>query len=163
MAFSADDIVSKFPVKTLPTINREPDCDTISTMAQALCGNAASLSTPSGGGAHGHIRIIMTAASWATLATATLHITPLDFGPLPIIPATVTTAAACEQVCIKHKEARRICDNHINMDDALKGQVIDTIEDIRHCEVRNKHTSHLSVTTRDLLDHLIDRDQTRRR
>ena len=42
------------------------------------------------------------------------------------------------------------------MDDALKGQIIDIIEDTYLCELCNKCTGYLGVTTRDLLDHLID-------
>ena len=47
---------------------------------------------------------------------------------------------------------------HQDVDDALKGQSIETIEDTCLCEVRNKHACYLGVTTRDLLDHLIDQD-----
>jgi hypothetical protein len=155
MALSADDIVSKFPVKTLPTIHGEPDYETINNMVQTLYGNAASLSTTSGGGAHGHIGIIMTQALYATL-TATPYNAPPDPGTVPQIPGNANTAAR-EAIRIAHKEARRIYDNHVNMDDALKGQVIDTIDDTYLCEMRNKYTGYLGVTTRDLLDHLIDR------
>ena len=59
MALSADDIVSKFPVKTLPIIQGAPDYETISAMMQAFYGNVVSLSTTTGGGAHGHIGLIM--------------------------------------------------------------------------------------------------------
>ena len=43
------------------------------------------------------------------------------------------------------------------MDDALKGQIIDATEDPYLCEIRNKYTGYLGISTRDLLDHLIDR------
>jgi hypothetical protein len=43
------------------------------------------------------------------------------------------------------------------MDGALKTQVIDTIQDTYLSEMRNKYTGYLGVTTRDLLDHLLDR------
>ena len=155
MTLSADDIVSKFPVKTLPTITGEPDYATINQMVQTLYGNAASLSTTSGGGAHGHIGLIMTAALYATL-TATPYVVPVDPGVIANIPPN-STGAAREQLRTEHKEARRIYDNTTNMDDALKGQVIDTIDDAYLCEMRNKYTGYLGVTTRDLLDHLIDR------
>jgi hypothetical protein len=124
-------------------------------MVQALYSNAASLATTSGGGAHGHIGIIMLPALYTTL-TATPYTAPLDPGVLPTIPAN-TTVAAREQLCLEHKEVRRVYGNHVNMDDALKGQVIDTVHDTYICEMRNKYTGYLGITTRDLLDHLLDR------
>jgi hypothetical protein len=42
------------------------------------------------------------------------------------------------------------------MDDTLKGQVIDTIHDIYICEMRNKYTGYLGITTSDILDRLLD-------
>ena len=71
MALSADDIVAKFPVKTLPIIQEAPDYEIISSMMQALYGNAASLSTTSGWGAHGHIGLIMTPALYLTMENST--------------------------------------------------------------------------------------------
>jgi hypothetical protein len=49
MGLSVDDIIGKFPTKTIPTIQGEPDYASISNMVQLLYGNAASLSTTVGG------------------------------------------------------------------------------------------------------------------
>ena len=43
------------------------------------------------------------------------------------------------------------------MDDALKAQLINSVDDAYLCEVRNKYTGYLGITTRDLIDHLLDR------
>jgi hypothetical protein len=124
-------------------------------MVQTLYGNAASLTTTLGGGAHGHIGLIMTDTLYATL-TATPYVTPIDPGVIPLIPNNASTIQ-CENRRIDHKEARRIFDNHTNMEDALKAQVIDTIDDRYICEIRNKYTGYLGISTCDLLDHLLDR------
>jgi hypothetical protein len=156
MVLSVDDIISKFPIKTIPNINGEPDHESINNMVQTLYGNAATLATTSGGGAHGHIGLIMTPALYATL-TPTPYVAPIDPGVLPIIPQNAS-AAVREGIRIQHKEDYQIYDNHINMDDALKGQVIDTVHDTYLCEMRNKYTGYLGITTRDLLDHdMLDR------
>jgi hypothetical protein len=60
MGLSVTDIVAKFPVKTLTVITGEPDYETINHIVQTLYSNAASLPTTIGGGAHGHIGLIMT-------------------------------------------------------------------------------------------------------
>jgi uncharacterized protein (DUF433 family) len=156
MGLSVDDIVAKFPHKTITTIADEPDYATINTMVEILYGNAASLPTSLGGGSHGHIGLLMTPALYDTLAPGTAYIAPDDPGAVPIhaIGATATTR---ESNVLIHTEHRRIFDNHHNMDAALKAQVIDTIQDTYICELRNKYTGYLGVTTRDLLDHLLDR------
>jgi hypothetical protein len=92
MTLSVDDIMSKFPIKILPTITGEPDYETINHMVQALYGNAASLATTLGGRAHGHIGIIMQQALY-TMLTATPYITPIDPGVPPFIPAGATAWA----------------------------------------------------------------------
>ena len=43
------------------------------------------------------------------------------------------------------------------MDDALKTQFLDAVEEPYVSESRNRYTGYMGVTTRDLLDHLIDR------
>ena len=131
MALSADDIVSKISIKTLPIIQGAPDYESISAMMQALYGNAASLSTTTGGGARGHIELIMTPALYLIL-TATPFISPPDPGILPQFPAR-TTSTQRDEIIRQHMEDRCIFNNNTNMDDALKGQIIDTVEDPYLC------------------------------
>jgi hypothetical protein len=154
MGLSVDDIVAKFPTKTIPTISGEPDYASISNMVQLMYGNAASLPTSLGGGQHGHVGLIMTPILYATLSD-TNYESPEDPGNDIIAPAG--RAADREHQRHAHKEERRIFENHQNMDDALKAQVIDTIEDTYLNELRNKYTGYLGVSTRDLFDHLLDR------
>jgi hypothetical protein len=58
MVLSVDDIVAKFPVKTLTHILGKPDYANIIHMIKSLYGNAAFLPSPLRGGAHGHVRIL---------------------------------------------------------------------------------------------------------
>jgi hypothetical protein len=125
-------------------------------MVQTLYGNAAPLATILGGGAHGHIGIIMTPPLYAILLTNIPYEPPMDPGALPNIPPAANKAVR-ELTCMEHHEEQRIFDNHHDLDDALKAQVIDTIQDTYICEMRNKyHTGYLGVTTQDLMDHLLD-------
>ena len=67
-------------------------------MILGLYGNAAALSRTPGGGPHGHIRLIMTPALYAT-STATPYMVPIDHGILPQMShnatdgVSITTAA----------------------------------------------------------------------
>jgi hypothetical protein len=152
MGLSINDIVTKFPLKNIPTITGEPDYSSINEMVQQLYGNAASLPTTLGGGAHGHIGLLMTQAIYATIS-ATPYILPNDPGPAP----TNGNAAAREAARIQHKELRRVFDNNTSMDDAIKAQIIDSVNDTYLNELRNKYTGYMGVSSRDLIDHLLDR------
>jgi hypothetical protein len=68
MGLFVDDILAKFPTKTIPTISGEPYYASISNMVQLMYGNAASLPTSLGGGQHSHIGLIMTPILYATAA-----------------------------------------------------------------------------------------------
>ena len=139
MGLSMDKIIAKFPMKTLPIILGEPDYASINTMVQFLYGNAASLPTTLGGGQHGHIRLIMTHLLYATLAPTTAYTAPIDPGLL--LPMVANLAVVTRETRkTAHEEARRIYDNHNNMDDALKAQLIDSVDDTYLCELRNKYT-----------------------
>lgn len=152
---SIENIVGKFPVKTLPVIQGEPDYASINDMIEALYANSASLPTTLGGGAHGHIGLVMSPILYTTIS-AIPYVSPADPGPAPTFAANVT-ALNKENRRVQHAEQRQIFDNNTNMDDALKAQVIDTVEDTYLNEMRNKYTGYLGISTRDLLDHLLDR------
>jgi hypothetical protein len=154
MVLSVDDIIAKFPNKTIPTIHGEPDYAAISNIVQLMYGNAASLPTTLGGGQHGHVGLIMTPILYTTLSN-TPYTLPVDPGPSPI-HARNAAGAAIETTRLNHQEEQQIYDNNQNMDDALKTQIIDTINDTYLCELQNKYTGYLGISTRDLFDHLLD-------
>ena len=72
---SIDDIVAKFPTKILPPIPGEPDYDCISQLNQIMYGNAATLPITLGGGAHGHVGLIIKVTLYVTLSAAA-YVTP---------------------------------------------------------------------------------------
>ena len=155
MSLSVESIIAKFPIKTLSVITGEPDYEIINTMIKDLYSNAASLQTTLGGGKHGHIGLVMSPVLYATISEVP-YIDPEDPGPDPTFAANAA-AQTKENRRAEHKEHRRIFDNASNMADALKAQVIDTIDSPYLSELRNKYTGYLGVSTRDLLDHLLDR------
>jgi hypothetical protein len=105
-------------------------------MVQKLYGNAASLPTTIRGGAHGHIGLLMTPSLYTTLSATPYIAPPPDPGPTPNHPHNAT-AAAHETIQIQRKEDRRIFNNNKN---AIKAQIIDSINDTYLCELQNKYT-----------------------
>ena len=152
---SIDDIVPKFLTKILPPITGEPDYDCISQLNQLMYGNAATLPTTLGGGAYGHVSLIMKATLYVTLA-ATAYVTPNKPPLTPDIPSTATSASK-QQLRDQHAEEHQIFTNNVNMDDAIKTQLLDAVEEPYVSKLRNRYTGYIGVTTQDLLDHLMDR------
>ena len=151
---SVDNIVAKFPTKILPLIPGEPDYDCISQLNKIMYGNAETLSTTLGGGANGHVGLIMKVTLYVTLS-ATAYVAPIEPPLTPVVPPTATSAAR-QHLRDQHAEEQRIYTNHVNMDDALKTQLLDAVEDPYVSELRIHYTGYMGVTTRDLLDHLMD-------
>ena len=118
---SVDDIVANFPTKILPPIPSKPDYDCISPLKQLIYGNTATLPTTLDGGAHGQVGLIMKATLYVTLSP-TAYISPA------VVPPTATIAAR-QQLRDQHREEKCIYTNNINMDDALKTQLLDAVED----------------------------------
>ena len=110
-AQSVDDIVSKFPVKTLPKLDGEPTYENINSLMQMLYANAATLTSTMGGGKHGHIGLIMKPALYRTLST-TPYETPVDPGPIPTFTAG-SSGLAREQITNEFDESKRIFNKKI--------------------------------------------------
>jgi hypothetical protein len=104
MGLSVDDIIMKFPSKTIPSIQGEPNYASISNMMQSLYGNTATLTTTLGSRQHGRIGLIMTPVLYATLSN-TPYINPGDPGPILNLPNTAT-ATQCKTQHIQHAKAR---------------------------------------------------------
>ena len=128
MVLSVDDVVSKFPMKTMPKIDRELDYGNINKMMQLLYGKSASLPTTLGGRQHGHIGIITTPQLYTTLANTTYE-SPTD---LEITPTHVTGASAAIRKTdfLEHKEEILTYYNHHTMEDALKSIIIDAVDKV---------------------------------
>ena len=157
MALTVDKILALFPNAALPKIHGEPTYETINDIVQHMYANAATVRSPLGGGQHGHIGLIMKPALYQTLS-ATAFIRPNDPGPLPVYNPNIRyTAADRESIAADHKENRRIFDLCNNVDTALKRQLIEAVDEIYLEEQRNRYTGYLTVTTQDLITHLLRR------
>ena len=152
---SVDDIVAEFLTKILPPIPGKSYYNCISKINQVMHGNAATIPTTLVGWAHGHVELIMKAILYVTLS-ATSYVAPIEPPLTPDVSSTATCASQ-QQLRDQHAEEQRIFTNHINMDDALKTQLLDAVEDPYVSELRNRYTGYIVVTTRDLLDHLMYR------
>eukprot|EP00957_Ditylum_brightwellii_P148857 11332350-Ditylum_brightwellii.AAC.1 len=68
MHYTPHKIKAKFPHPTLQWVEGEPDYATINTIMQQSYENAATIPSSLGGGAHGHIRLVMEPTLYSSLS-----------------------------------------------------------------------------------------------
>jgi hypothetical protein len=66
-ALTVEEIINGFPNPVLPKIDHEPTFEDIQVTTRLLKANAISIPSMAGGGAHGHLGIIMTQVEYATI------------------------------------------------------------------------------------------------
>jgi hypothetical protein len=72
---TVEDVIASFSYPVLPTVQGEPDYQTIHAIRKSLQANSRAIDTHLGGGTLGHLGIIVSDASYAMIAPAT------DAGP----------------------------------------------------------------------------------
>ena len=82
-----DYVETYFEFKTLTRIHGEPTFPTLKKMKEELCANASNVSSDLGGGANGHLGLVLTAAEYATIS-ATPYDRPPHVPALVIPPGT---------------------------------------------------------------------------
>jgi hypothetical protein len=117
-ALTVEEIINGFPNPVLPKIDNEPTFEDIQITTRLLNSNEISIPSMAGGGAHGHLGIIMSQVEYAAVS-ASPWLEPFNPNAIPIIPPG-TNAVDAAQLARIHAECLRIYTNHINVDQALK-------------------------------------------
>jgi hypothetical protein len=68
---TGEDIISSFPHPILPTVKGEPDYQTIHAIQKLLQANARAIDTHLGGGALGHLGLVVSDSSYAMISSVT--------------------------------------------------------------------------------------------
>jgi hypothetical protein len=92
-ALTVEKIINGFPNPVLPNIDNEHTCEDIQVKTSLLNANAISVPSVAGGGAHGHLGIIMTQVGYAAIL-AMPWVEPFNYGAIPIIPAGTNAVGA---------------------------------------------------------------------
>eukprot|EP00957_Ditylum_brightwellii_P185357 14114064-Ditylum_brightwellii.AAC.1 len=152
--FSTEEVHIKFPVKTLLCIDGEPTYESIYELMMAMYTNAAAVPTTLGGGVHVHMGLVMDPTLYATLST-TVYAVPT--APVQMVLPSRTQLVDRDTADQLYKEEKAIFDNHNTVEEVLKTQLQEAVEDICLRQIKNKYTSYLGVITRDMIKHSLDR------
>jgi hypothetical protein len=134
-SLTVEEIINGFPNPVLPKIESEPTFEYIQVKARLLNANAISIPSMAGGGAPGHVGIIVTQVEYAAILVSPWA-DPFNTNSIPIISPGTTTVDAAQRARM-HSECRCIYTNIINVDQALKKLILEAYD--------NMYTSQLEA------------------
>jgi hypothetical protein len=154
---TVEDVIASFPHPVLPTVQGEPDYQTIHTTRKSLQANSRVIDTHLGGGTLGHLGLIISDASYAIIAPTT------DTGPTLWIrqQAPGRSPANTDGTDAQISAARHIWEEDVqtyrtytSVQQALKEQIISVLE-LMYLEVLNDNMVRFAnISARDMLDNL---------
>jgi hypothetical protein len=128
---TVEDVMASFPHPVLPTVQGEPDYQTIHSTRKFLQANSRAIDTHLGGGTLGHLGLIISDASYAMIAPTTneeqtLWVTPNAPGRAPAnTDGTVAQISADRHMWKEDVQTYRTC---TSVQQALKKQIISVFE-----------------------------------
>jgi hypothetical protein len=156
---TAKDVLASFPHPILPTVEGEPDYQTIHVTRKFLQANPRAIDTHLGGGTLGHLGLIISDASYTIVAPPTaeeptLWVTPNAPGRAPeTTDGTVAQISAARHIWEEDVQTYR---THTSVQQALKKQIIGVFEPIYLDILSGNMVGYANISERDMLDHLFE-------
>jgi hypothetical protein len=154
---TVEDVIAIFPHPVLPTVQGEPDYQTIHATWKSLQANSRVIDTHLGGGTLGHLGLIISDASYAMIAPTT------DAGPTLLIspqapgrdPAnTDGTSGQIGAAFHVWEEDVQTYRKYTSVQQALKKQIISVFEPMYLDVLNDNMVGFANISARDMLDHL---------
>jgi hypothetical protein len=154
---TVEDVIASFPHPVLPTVQVEPDYQTIHATRKSLQANSRAIDTHLSEGTLGHLGLIISDASYAMIAPKTdtgptLWISPQAPGRAPA--NTDGTAAQISAACHVWEEDVQTYRTYTSVQQALKKQIISVFEPIYLDVLNDNMVGFANISARDMLDHL---------
>ena len=150
---SVEDVTNAFPT-AITKITGEPNYESLKILKDELKANAASIPTTLGSGTHGYLGLILSPATYATVA-ATQFIEPIYPGQHPNVPAG-TSASNTSTIVRRHTEDLCQWREFKNVITALKNQLLSALDDIYIRALKDRHVGYMNQSIRAILQHLFD-------
>jgi hypothetical protein len=155
---TVEDVMAIFPHPVLPTVQGEPDYQTIHATRKFLQANSRAIDTHLGGGKLGYLGLIIADASYAQIAPPTndeptIWVKP----PLGRAPdnrdGTAAQISAARHLWEEDVQTYQTC---TSVQQALKKQIISVFEPM-YLEILNDNmVGYANISARDMLDHLFE-------
>jgi hypothetical protein len=128
---TVEEVMASLPHPVLPTVQGEPDYQTIHTTRKFIQANSRAIDTHLGGGTLGHLGIIISDASYAMISPATnseptFWTTQQASGRAPVTTdGTAAQISAARHIWEEDVQTYRTC---TSVQQALKKQIISLFE-----------------------------------
>jgi hypothetical protein len=156
---TVEDVMASFPHPFLPTVQGEPDYQTIHVTRKFLQANSRAIDTHLGGGTLGHLGLIISDASYAmidptTNSEPTLWVTPNAPRRAPATTdGTAAQISAARHIWEEDVQTYRTC---TSVQKALKKQIISVFEPIYLDIFNDNMVGYANISARGMLDHLFE-------
>jgi hypothetical protein len=156
---TVEDVMASFPHLVLPTVQGEPDYQTIHATRKFLQANSRAIDTHLGGGTLGHLGLIISNASYAMISPTTdngptLWTSPQALGRAPAnTGGTAVQISAARHIWEEDVQTYRAC---TSMQQALKKQIISVFEPIYLDILNDNMVGCANISARDMLYHLFE-------
>jgi hypothetical protein len=151
--------LESFPHPILPTVEGEPDYQTIHATGKFPQANSRAIDTHLGGGTLGHLGLIISDAAYSNIAPPTagdptVWETPNAPGRAPsTMDGTAAQLSATRHLWEEDVQTYRTC---TSVQQALKKQIIGVFEPM-YLEILNDNmVGYANISARDMLDHLFE-------
>jgi hypothetical protein len=151
-ALTVEEIINGFPNPVLPKIDNEPTFEDIQVTTRLLNENAILVPSVAGGGAHGHLGIIMTQVEYAAIS-ASPWVEPYNPNDISIIPPG-TNAVDAAQITRIHDEFRYIYTNRINLDQALNQIILEAYDNMYTSQLEDYLLQYANLSSLEIIMHL---------
>jgi hypothetical protein len=151
--------MASFPHPILPTVEGEPDYQTIHATINFLQANSRAIDTHLDGGTLGHLGLIISDASCAMIAPATAEAQTLWETPnAPGWSPSTTDGTAAQISAARHlwEEDAQTYRTYTSIQQALKKQIISVFEPMYFDILNDNMVGYSNISARDMLDHLFD-------
>jgi hypothetical protein len=156
---TVEDVMASFHHPVLPTVQGEPDYQTIHATRKFLQANSRAIDTHLGGGTLGHLGLIILDASYAmiaptTAAGPTLWTIPQAPGWAPAnTDGTAAQISVARHIWEEEVQTYRTC---TSVQQALKKQIISVFEPIYLDILNDNMVGYANISSRDMLGHLFE-------
>jgi hypothetical protein len=151
-ALTVAEIINGFTNPVLPKIDNEPIFEKIQVTNRLLNTNAISIPSMAGGGAHGHLGIIMNQVEYASISSSP-WVEPFNPNAIPIIPPGTNYVDAV-QLTRMHAECCRIYTNRINVEQSLNKLILESYDNMYTSQLEDYLLQYANHSALDILMHL---------
>ena len=151
---TADEIASSFLERPMPIIGK-PTRSLLIPLREIIHANASQIQTTLGGGLYGYLGAFLEPDDYIELEGAAEFEIPVHPGNLLAADHGGTAAAIGDALRANTEKIRQFDEYNVVMQ-ALRKQIVDTVEEKFIMSLRNKYTRYSSVHPKDLLAYLFE-------